>query len=684
MPDFASQMQAVWDAAADAVVLSDTQGIVLAANPAYYALYGYGPEEVLGQDFAIIFPPEQRAAAHADYQATFTSPGIPAAIVSTVQQKDGTIKNVEVRYSFLVEEGRRTAMISLIRDITQRRQAEDALAEQTRLLTFTAAIGAALIQDNSLPDMLQRCAQLLVDHLGAAFARIWTLNADAAMLELEASAGIYTHTGGRHGRVPVGQFKIGQIAAERRPHLTNAVQDDPRIQDPAWARREGLVSFAGYPLLIGDRLVGVIGLFARQPLPPATLEAMATAADGISLGIVRKQGEAERARLVAQEQAARAEADRQRSRLHDLFMQAPAAVLMFHGPDFVMELINRRGRTIVGPGPQVGAPLLEALPDRENSPFYQVLETVYRTGQAHLGQEILVPVAREGHGLPEDRSFNFVTQPTRDRAGRIDGVIAFAVEVTDQVRARHQVEDLAARLQQAVQLRDEFLSIASHELKTPLTSIKGLAQLALRRADSEAGPQVRRGLLAITQQIDRLTALINELLDLSHLDSGRFELQRSAVDLGRLVAEVAGEVQVLSEAHPIHVATPAEPVIVPADRERLRQVLVNLLENAVKYSPAGGPVDVRLEQTAARAVVAVQDRGIGIPADQVDRLFERFYRARNATEAQVSGLGLGLYISREIIDQHGGQLRVESQEGHGSTFSFWLPRAAPPADGPDG
>ena len=154
-----------------------------------------------------------------------------------------------------------------------------------------ADIGAALIQGDSLRDMLQRCAETLVKHLDAAFARIWTLNGVENVLELQASAGLYTHLDGGHSRVPVGRFKIGLIAEERKPHLTNSVVGDERVGDQAWAEREGMIAFAGYPLIVDKRLVGVMAMFARHTLTEAALEAMESVANIIALGIERKRSE---------------------------------------------------------------------------------------------------------------------------------------------------------------------------------------------------------------------------------------------------------------------------------------------------------------------------------------------------------------------------------------------------------
>lgn len=195
-------------------------------------------------------------------------------------------------------------------DITQRKKSEAALLERTRLAEMSAAVGQSVTRNDSLEAMLNHCVAALVQHLDAAFARIWTLNTETNMLELKASRGLYTHLDGPHSRVPVGQFKIGLIAQEREPHLTNDVPHDPRVSDQDWAKREGMVAFAGYPLMVEERIIGVVAIFARKPLGQATLQGMASAADSIALGIERKRSEAEREHLLAREQSARQEAEK--------------------------------------------------------------------------------------------------------------------------------------------------------------------------------------------------------------------------------------------------------------------------------------------------------------------------------------------------------------------------------------
>jgi PAS domain S-box-containing protein len=200
-----------------------------------------------------------------------------------MKQKSGTSKK---------DEGGSVA-VSAAEGTGVRRSVEEVLLERERLAVLSAEVATALAQSETLPEMLRRCAESLVEHLDAAFARVWTFDEGENVLELQASAGLYTHLDGPHSRVPVGQFKIGLIAEERRPHLTNDVPHDPRVSDKEWAAREGMVAFAGYPLVLGERLVGVMAMFSRRPLSEVTLQAMAAVADGIAVGIERKQSEAE-------------------------------------------------------------------------------------------------------------------------------------------------------------------------------------------------------------------------------------------------------------------------------------------------------------------------------------------------------------------------------------------------------
>ena len=212
-----------------------------------------------------------------------------------------------------------TSYVVVGRHIRERRRQEIANEERTRLATLSADVANALIRADSLPEILQRCAEALIRNLDGALARVWTLDANHHDLILQSSAGMYTHLDGPHSRVPVGQFKIGMIAQEKRPHLTNAVIGDPRVSDQEWAKREGMIAFAGYPLLFEDRLIGVMAMFARHPLTDAVLQAMATVANGIALGIERMRSEEElRHATLAAEAASRSKSTFLANMSHEL------------------------------------------------------------------------------------------------------------------------------------------------------------------------------------------------------------------------------------------------------------------------------------------------------------------------------------------------------------------------------
>jgi PAS domain S-box-containing protein len=197
----------------------------------------------------------------------------------------------------------------IVMEITERKRIEEAMIRQARHTALRADVSASFNREEApLASTLRACVEAIVRHLDAALARVWTLDASQDMLELQASAGIYTHTDGPHGRVPVGTKKIGQIAQQRRPQLTNDVRNDPRI-DAAWAEREGLVACAGHPLLVEDRLVGILTMFARHPLAEDDQEALAFVAGAMAQGIRRKLLEEERVALLARAQEARVEAE---------------------------------------------------------------------------------------------------------------------------------------------------------------------------------------------------------------------------------------------------------------------------------------------------------------------------------------------------------------------------------------
>lgn len=292
-------LAAIVNSSEDAIVSKTLEGTITSFNAAAERLYGYKAEEVIGKHISTIVPEE--LYSQLEEIDAFLRRGEKVRHLETVRlRKDGTRVEVAVSVSPVRDStGRTVGAANIARDITARRRADAELARRIHQAALGAEMGAALAEGGQpLHRVLQRCAEAVVTHLDAAFARVWTIERGSDVLELQASAGMYTHLDGPHGRVPVGQFKIGLIAAERRPHLTNSVVGDPRVGDQEWARREGMVAFAGYPLLVEDRLVGVLAMFMRKALPDDTLEALSSVANVIAQGIERRRAEERLAELL--------------------------------------------------------------------------------------------------------------------------------------------------------------------------------------------------------------------------------------------------------------------------------------------------------------------------------------------------------------------------------------------------
>jgi signal transduction histidine kinase len=229
--------------------------------------------------------------------------------------------------------------------------------------------------------------------------------------------------------------------------------------------------------------------------------------------------------------------------------------------------------------------------------------------------------------------------------------------------------------QEALRVKDQFLSIVSHELRTPLTTIKGYAQMLRKRLDND--PDAERFADNIDAQSSRLSRLVDDLLDVTRFTRGEFDLMPKRMDIRQLLEETVARFRVVSPAHPIDLRMESGPSEGEWDRDRLEQVLNNLIGNAIKYSPNGGTVTVTLRHRGDQLEVAIRDQGVGIPVEDHQHLFERFYRGR-AEGQEIKGLGLGLFVSKRIIEAHRGEIKVQSIPGQGSTFTFSLPLAPVP------
>jgi len=391
------------------------------------------------------------------------------------------------------------------------------------------------------PELLDIVATALTGNLGFAAAQVWLLEPSDGALWRRASHHITKHAPPVPGRVERGMSEIGQVAELRVPIVTNDPANHRQVGLSPWMSEEGIQAFAGFPMVVGDQLLGVLAVYHRRPLDRNTIE------------------------------------------LLTLFAQHAATAIQ----------------------------------------------------EAHL--------------------FHLATEQTA-RLGAVN-----------------------SELQRANQHKAEFLANMSHELRTPLNSILGFSQLLLEGDGGVLTRDQRQDVDIITQNGQHLLALINDLLDISKLEAGKAQLHRGEVEVEPLISECVESVRSLAKTKKLELSAAVSPEVgrVFADGPKLKQVLLNLLGNAIKFTESGS-VRVTAERQGAELLISVRDTGIGVPAEDVERIFESFQQGKSGVSGKYQGTGLGLAISQQLVEMHGGRIWVKSSPGHGSTFTFTIPQRALP------
>lgn len=376
------------------------------------------------------------------------------------------------------------------------------------------------------------------------------------------------------------------------------------------------------------------------------------------------------------------EADSHRKTLHNVFMQSSAAIAICRGRDFIFEfanipyqeVINRHEKDMMGRG------LEEVIPELEKS-IVRSFQNVYDTGEPFIVEELPATIVRENkHTL---RYYNLTVNPVFDTKGHVERAVIIGYDVSRQVESRHKVEVLLADLQKAFNARDEFISIASHELNTPVTALKLQLQLYEKNmrpgsTNPPAPDRVYRMISMSLKQVERLNKLVADLLDTSRIESGKLTYRFEEVELGSMAGELVDRFSGICKASGCGISlVKRTPVIVKGDIYRLEQVVTNLITNAVKYGQ-GSEIKIAVEALPDSAMISVEDVGLGIEPEKMGKIFEKF--ERGLSHSNISGLGLGLYIAKTIVDAHHGTIEVESTPGKGAKFKVFLPRILPQAE----
>jgi signal transduction histidine kinase len=418
--------------------------------------------------------------------------------------------------------------------------------------------------------------------------------------------------------------------------------------------------------------------------------------DGAIAGVlVLVQETTLRVQALAELEKARAEAELGRSRLNELFRQAPAFIAVLRGRDFVVELSNSSYDQLVGHREIVGRPIFDALPDLRGQGFEDILVKVMDTMEPFVGREMAVKIKRTRSAPPDLCYVDFIYMPITESDGSVSGIFVHGVDVTDQVNARHEVESARAEAEAARnaavvanRVKSEFLATMSHELRTPLNAIAGYAQLLELGVHGPVTDAQRVALQRILRSEQHLLSLVNDVLNFAKLEAGRIDYDVTTVRLADVVTAVAPMVEPqLAEKGLRYDVRVANDIVVRADSDKLQQVLLNLMSNAIKFTESGGRISVdtgtrsdgtssAAENAAENAVfLRVSDTGIGIPRDRQETIFDPFVQIDRQRTNGVEGTGLGLAISRDLARGMGGELRVRSVVGEGSCFTITLPAA---------
>ena len=616
------------------------------------------------------------------------------------------------------ETGRAVRMVGVSMDITQRKRSEQRLATQhavTRILSESTTVGEAI----------PRILQAICESLGWEVGGFWNVGRDAHVLrcidlwhtpsmeiaEFEAVSRQYTF--------PPGIGLPGRVWSSGESAWIADVVKDRNFPRASFAAKNGLHVAFGFPILLGSEILGVIEFFSHEIQEPdqELLEMMTAIGSQIGQFIERKRAEEERAQLLVREQTARAEAEAAQQRLaflasasevlaasldYEAALAETAHLVVPHLADWCAVDIVAEDQSIrnleiahVDPAKVELAHKLRRLYPIDPNASYGV-PNVLRTGQPEIYPEIpdalLAATARDAEHLRILRELNFksamvVPLQVRERilgaitfvsaeSGRRYSSIDLALAVDLARRAAIAIDNarLFRELREASRRKDEFLAMLAHELRNPLAPIVNSLQiLRLCKADDST---LNRSMDVVERQVQHMARLLDDLLDVSRITRGKIQLRKELLELAAVVACAVETSRPFIEAqnHELLVSLPQESIHLEADPVRLEQILVNLLNNAAKYTEPGGRIWLTCAREGKEITLRVRDTGIGIPQEMLPQIFDLFTQVNPSLARSQGGLGIGLTLVRNLVEMHGGKVSAYSAgPGQGSEFVVHLP-----------
>lgn len=522
------------------------------------------------------------------------------------------------------------------------------MAELAALNQLSKSVATLFNFEETLSSIIQLIVKMLKSEMGA----LTLFNHKDRLLHAVSPAVGLNSAQIRDFRLRPDEGLTGQVFCKGVPLMMNKI-DQPTEIILKRAGISGVKSLLAAPLKVKSQTLGVIHVFSRNPdnFTPEDLRLFA---------ILSSQ-----AAVVVNSSYMYQEIEEERKKDDALLTSIGEGVMAFDKQEKII-MLNTTGEYITGYLEEelMGKSPQEVLQfaDKGQKPISeadQPTKKVIANGQPITLSELYLK-KRNGEFFPAWASF----AATRDADDKVIGGIIVFRDITEEL----QVE----------QMKQELISIATHELRTPITGIKGYLDMVIQGDTGKLNPETKEVIGEVVKINQRLADLVDDLLNVGRIEQGRIEIRPVEMDLGKLIEEVVSELQIQAKEKALNLTSQADlKLMVKADPERTRQVLINLIGNAIKYTPAGS-VTVSAEKTQNEVLVTVKDTGLGMSPEAQKKLFEKFYRVKTEKTRAITGTGLGLWITKKLVEMMGGKISVQSEEGKGSTFSFSLPRVASP------
>lgn len=560
---------------------------------------------------------------------------------------NATTKYFELLYEPLYSEGKPNGMMAFAYDVTEHVLAKERLEEQNEILKSVAE-GRSL--EEALNALVSGIENQSISHVRAS---ILLMDKDGKHLRHGAAPRLPDEYNRAVDGIETGpnNGSCGTAAFLKKPVIVSDISNDPLWREyKDLALSHGLRACWSTPIFSeGERVLGTFALYYSSPQIPTNKDKQLVdfATRTASLLIQRKESEEALKESANQLQQQKRMYDSITASTPDLVYVLDSNYRFLYANQAILDMW---GNTLEN---SIGKPLSEL-----GYEPWQVKRHQKEVDEVFGTKETLRRQVSFNHATQGNRIYDYIFAPIFDDYDNVVAVAGTARDITDLKALEEQ--------------KDQFIAVASHELKTPITSLKVYTQILQERFENESDNLAAGFMAKMDAQINKLTSLVNDLLDITKMRGGKLQFNFQHFEINELISEITEEIQRTTDDHQLQIHT-SENAIVLADRDRIGQVLTNYLTNAIKYSPKANKVEIRSRVSNGFIVVSVEDFGLGIPDENKESIFQQFYRVEGEVRESLPGLGIGLYISKAIILRHGGKVWFDSIDGQGSVFHFELP-----------